>query len=44
MRTEIIKIVTFTSMVIVLGTQALLRGSWRVGQTESIKSEPNDIR
>lgn len=36
MKTEIIKIATFACMVIVLGTQALLRGSWRVHQTEPI--------
>ncbi|SDD68331.1 hypothetical protein SAMN05421636_101400 [Pricia antarctica] len=37
MKTEIIKIATFTCMVIVLGTQALLRGSWRIRQTEPVK-------
>ncbi len=44
MKTEIIKIVTFTCMVVVLGTQALLRGSWRVRQTETVKSDPYKIR
>ncbi len=39
MKTEIINIVTFTCMVVVLGTQALLRGSWRVVQTEPVESD-----
>lgn len=39
MKTEIIKFLTFTCMVIVLGTQALLHGSWSVPKTESGKSE-----
>jgi len=37
MKTEIIKIVTFACMVIVLGTQALLQGSWRVQEPDAIK-------
>jgi len=39
MKTEIIKIVTFACMVIVLGTQALLQGSWSVQETEPLKSK-----
>lgn len=30
MKNEIIEIAAFTCMVLVLGTQALLRGSWKV--------------
>lgn len=37
MKTEIIKIVTFMCMVLVLGTQALLKGSWRVEESKGIK-------
>ncbi len=33
-----IQFLTFCFMVMVLGTQALLRGSWRVRQTEPINS------
>lgn len=39
MKTEIIKFLTYTCMFIVLGTQALLHGSWNVPKTESGKSE-----
>jgi len=39
MKTEIIKFLTFTCMVIVLGTQSLLHGSWNVPKTESGKLE-----
>lgn len=39
MKTEILKILTFMCMFIVLGTQALLHGSWRVTETESIKAK-----
>ncbi|MEP3208863.1 MAG: hypothetical protein ABJN95_06730 [Maribacter sp.] len=39
MKTEIIKILTFACMVLVLGTQALLHGSWRVQETEPLKSK-----
>jgi len=38
MKTEIIKIMTFACMVLVLGTQTLLQGSWRV-QEEPLKSK-----
>jgi hypothetical protein len=37
MKTEIIKIATFVCMVLVLGTQALLHGSWRVQEPEKVK-------
>ena len=37
MKTEIIKIATFICMVMVLGVQALLQGSWRIGGTRTIK-------
>ena len=39
MKTEIIKIMTFACMVLVLGAQALLHGSWRVQETETLKSK-----
>ena len=39
MKTEIIKIVTFACMVLILGTQALLHGSWRVQEVEPLKSK-----
>jgi hypothetical protein len=39
MKTEIIKILTFACMVIVLGTQTLLHGSWKIRETEALKSE-----
>ena len=41
MKTEIIKIATFTCMVIVLGIQALLHGSWSVHDTQSVKVKRN---
>lgn len=36
MKTEIIKIATFACMVIVLGTQALLHGTWKVPKAETV--------
>ncbi|WP_175416271.1 hypothetical protein [Aggregatimonas sangjinii] len=38
MKTEIIKIATFVCMVVVLGMQTLLQGSWRIPKTRSIKT------
>jgi hypothetical protein len=39
MKTKIKKLMTFACMVIVLGTQALLRGSWRVQEPEHIRRD-----
>ncbi len=40
MKTKMINFISFCCMVIVLGTQALLHGSWKVQQTGTIKSNP----
>ncbi len=37
MKTKIIKAVHFVCMVLVLGTQALLRGSWHVEKAKSLQ-------
>lgn len=42
MKTEIIKVLTFTCMVLVLGTQELLQGSWRVQETKPPVKSPNE--
>jgi len=34
-----IHILTFCCMVVILGTQSLLRGSWRVRQTEPVRGQ-----
>lgn len=39
MKVEIIKVATFVCMVIVLGTQALLQGRWRVQESEALKRD-----
>ncbi|MGF1559059.1 MAG: hypothetical protein ACFCUL_08220 [Flavobacteriaceae bacterium] len=44
MKTEIIKIATFACMVVVLGTQALLRGSWKVPDTETLQRSNRNRR
>ncbi|MFD2604799.1 hypothetical protein ACFSSG_04835 [Euzebyella marina] len=36
MKSEILKWVTFVCMVVVLGLQELLKGSWKVPQAERI--------
>lgn len=38
MKTELFKILTFVCMVIVLGFQELLKGSWKVPELEATKS------
>lgn len=37
MKTELFKILTFVCMVIVLGFQELLKGSWKVPELETSK-------
>jgi len=44
MKTKMIHVITFCGMVIVLGTQALLRGRWSVHQTEPIESDQKKRR
>lgn len=39
MKTEIMKIFTFSCMFIVLGAQALLEGSWRVQDSKKCNSK-----
>ena len=41
MKNEIIEIAAFTCMVLVLGTQALLRGSWKVHGPLAAKVKSN---
>lgn len=38
MKTEIIKIATFACMVVVLGLQTLLQGSWKVPKTQAVQT------
>ncbi len=44
MKAKMIHFITFCCMVIVLGTQALLRGCWSVQQTETMESDPEKRR
>jgi hypothetical protein len=37
MKTELFKVLTFVCMVIVLGVQELLQGSWKVPELETTK-------
>lgn len=37
MKTEVIKVLTFICMVIVLGVQELLHGSWKIPEFEAAK-------
>ena len=39
MKTEIIKLATFACMVVVLGLQALLQGSWRMPETRAVRTK-----
>jgi len=44
MKIAISKMTTFVCMVVVLGLQALLQGSWRVTETQPIKTNKrNDL-
>lgn len=37
MKTEVLKVLTFISMVVVLGVQELLHGSWKMPEFEATK-------
>lgn len=39
MKTKTIQFFTFLTMVVVLGLQALLHGSWTVRETEPVRSD-----
>jgi len=43
MKTEIMKIFTFSCMFIVLGAQALLEGSWRVQDSKKCNSKDRSL-
>ncbi|CAZ95537.1 Hypothetical protein ZOBELLIA_1481 [Zobellia galactanivorans] len=44
MKTEIIKIANFMCMFIVLGTQALLHGSWKMPKTATVRGNREGIK
>jgi hypothetical protein len=42
MKSELVKVLTFVCMVIVLGLQQLLQGSWKVPELETTKRNKAD--